>query len=188
MKRSLIALGLLAALPFAASASELSYSYVEGGYSRISGLGDKVDGWAVNGSAALGSNFHLFGGFQSVDVSGLPVDVDRTSLGFGYNHELNRGTDLVARLSYNRYDANVSGSSFGLNVNTWAGEVGVRSQLAPSFEGYVFAGYERPTSGGGDFYGRLGAQYSFTRSFGLVADAKIADGSREYFIGPRFTF
>ena len=46
MKRSLIALVLLAVLPVAASASDLSYNYVEGGYTRINGIEPKVDGAA----------------------------------------------------------------------------------------------------------------------------------------------
>jgi Ax21 family sulfation-dependent quorum factor len=185
MKRSLIPLALLATLPFAASAGDLSYSYIEGGYSRLS-PGFSTDGWSVNGSVALGTSFHLFGGFQNLG-SGL-ADFDATTLGLGYNHSLGRGTDLVSRLAYSRYDAGVPAAGLRFRDNSWSGEVGVRSQLAPSFEGYVFAGYERPTDGGGDFYGRIGAQYLFTRSFGLVLDVKATDDVREYFVGPRFSF
>lgn len=185
MKRSLISLALLAALPFAASASELSYNYVEGGYSRLA-PGSNTDGWAVNGSMALGRSFHAFGGFQSLG-SGL-ADLDVLTVGVGYNHSLGGSTDLVSRLSYNRYEASASSFGISFSENSWTGEVGVRSQLAPSFEGYVFAGYERPSEGSGDFYGRIGAQYNFTRSFGLVLDLKATDDFREYFFGPRFSF
>ena len=46
MKTSLIALGLLAALPFAASATDgLSYNYVEGGYVNTDAKGGDADGW-----------------------------------------------------------------------------------------------------------------------------------------------
>ena len=56
MKKSLLALTLLAAAPFAASAAEgVSYNYVEGGYTATNlsdGLPD-ADGWGVKGSVAI---------------------------------------------------------------------------------------------------------------------------------------
>jgi len=189
MKRSILALALLATLPFAAQASDLSYSYVEAGYTRITGVGDKTDGYGLNGSLALGSSFHLFGGFNAFDISGTPVDVDTWNFGVGYNHSLSDSTDLIARLGYAEFD--ISGFSAiqnAFDTDSFFTEVGVRSQLAPSFEGYVFAGYERPDVGGGDTYGRLGGQYSFNSSWGLIADVKFGGGAEQYFIGPRFTF
>lgn len=187
MKRSLIALGLLATLPFAASASDLSYNYVEGGYTRINGLGTKIDGPAINGSVALGSRFHVFGGYEALDIDAAGSDLDSWNLGFGYNHGLSQSTDLVARLGYRDFDFS---GPFGLSLGgeSYFTEVGVRSQLAPSFEGYVYAGYERPEGGGGDYYGRVGGQYSFNPNWGLVADVKFGDGAEQYFFGPRFTF
>lgn len=197
MKRSLIALGLLAALPFAASASDLSYNYVEGGYTRINGAGAKIDGAAINGSVALGSRFHLFGGYEATDIEGTSVnlgtgevfrtnaDLDRWNLGFGYNHSLSQSTDLVARVGHARSDF----EGLSHNFKSYFTEVGARSQLAPSLEGYLYAGYERTEgTGSGDYYGRIGGQYSFNPSWGLVADAKFGQGAEQYFFGPRFTF
>lgn len=198
MKRSLIALGLLAALPFAASASDLSYNYVEGGYTRINGAGAKIDGLAINGSVALGSRFHLFGGYEATDIDGTSVnigtgqtfrskvDLDRWNLGFGYNHSLSQSTDLVARVGYGRSDFEGLSHTF----KSYFTEVGARSQLMPNLEGYLYAGYEKTEGTGqsGDYYGRIGGQYSFNKSWGLVADAKFGDGTEKYFFGPRFTF
>ena len=203
MKRSLIALGLLAILPVAASASDLSYNYVEGGYTRINGIGPKVDGGAINGSIALGSRFHVFGGYESLEFPGqmavigggttirsFDVDVDSWNLGFGYNHSLTQSTDLVARLGYrdSEFDSPFGGSSVGLK--TYFTEVGARSQLMPNLEGYLYTGYEKTDGTGqsGDYYGRLGGQYNFNPSWGLVADARFGDGAEQYFIGPRFSF
>ncbi len=182
MKRTLLALALTAALPFAAQASELSYNYIEGGYSRVSGS-PKVDGWGLKGSVALGSNFHAFGGYTQYDVSRSTIDIDYWNLGVGYNHSLGQNADLVARAAYQR--AKVSGFS---SLDGWFTEVGVRGMLAPSFEGYVFAGYENGDDIDSEFYGRVGAQYKFTQNFGLVADVKFVDGDQEYFIGPRISF
>ena len=84
MKKSLLALTLLAALPFAASAADgVSYNYVEGGYIANDALDS--DGWAINGSGAIAPNFHVFGGYSGqktddfivggVQFEGVDVDV-----------------------------------------------------------------------------------------------------------------
>ncbi len=199
MKRSLIALGLLTTLPFAASASDLSYNYVEGGYTRINGLGTKVDGAALNGSIALGSRFHAFAGYETLEFPGavasidggntsittFDVDVDTWNLGFGYNHSLSQSTDLVARVGHARSDFDGLSHTF----KSYFTEVGARSQLMPNLEGYLYAGYERTEgTGSGDYYGRLGGQYNFNKSWGLVADARFGSGAEQYFFGPRFSF
>ena len=100
MKRSLFALGLLAALPFAASAADgLSYNYVEAGYvaTNLDGLPD-ADGFGLRGSVAFHPNFHLFGDYSKQDVDGTSVDVDEWRVGLGYNHSLSPRADLLTRL------------------------------------------------------------------------------------------
>ena len=73
MKKSLLALTLLAALPFAASAADgVSYNYVEAGYlaTDLDNSSTDADGWAINGSAAIAPNFHLFGGYAGQKTDG----------------------------------------------------------------------------------------------------------------------
>jgi Ax21 family sulfation-dependent quorum factor len=191
MKRSLLALTLLAALPFAASAAEgVSYNYVEGGYIATDTDAGDADGWAINGSAAISPNFHLFGGYsgQKTDdftVAGLRFegeDVDQWRAGIGYNHEISPAADLITRVAYEKTD--VEGSS----VDGYSVEAGVRGALAPNFEGYAVAGYEDGSDYDGDFYGRVGAQVKFNPTWGITGDVKFADGDTQYFIGPRITF
>lgn len=191
MQRSLIALALLAGLPFAASASDLSYNYIEGGYTQINDSFEDGDGLAVSGSVALGTRFHFFAGYEALETDTLDVDVDTLNFGFGYNHSLSQSTDLVARLGYINREADFRGSGFALrsDAESYFTEVGVRSQLAPNFEGYLYAGYEHlKVASDGDYYGRLGGQYNFNRNWGLVADVRFGQGTEQYFVGPRFTF
>jgi Ax21 family sulfation-dependent quorum factor len=196
MKRSLLALTLLAALPVltlsaAASAAEgVSYTYVEGGYlATDSDFGD-ADGFAINGSGAIAPNFHLFGGyagqktddFNVGDVRFDGVDVDQWRAGIGYNHEISPRADLLTRVAYER--AEVEGDNFdGYSV-----EAGVRGALTSNLEGYALAGYEDGDDFDGDFYGRVGGQVKFNPTWGLSGDVKFADGDTQYFIGPRVTF
>lgn len=191
MKRSLLALTLLAALPFAANAAEgVSYTYVEGGYSATDTDFGDADGFAINGSAAIAPNFHLFGGYlgQTTDdftigSTRFPgVDVDQWRAGVGYNHEVSAQTDLLTRIAYER--AEVAGGTF----NGYSVEAGVRAALTPNVEGYALAGYEDGSDYDGDFYGRVGGQVKFNQTWGVSGDVKFADGDTQYFIGPRVTF
>lgn len=197
MKKSLLALTLLAALPFAASAAEgLSYNYVEGGYVASNTDAGDADGWGVNGSGAISDNFHVFGGFtgQKTDdetIGGVRFDgydINQWRVGLGYNHPVAANTDLLARVAYDSYDVD------GLDrIDGYSAEVGVRSALTPNLEGYALAGYEdvEDIDGqnvDGDFYGRVGAQVKFNQNWGLTGDVKFADGDTQYFVGPRLTF
>ena len=78
MKRSLLALTLLAALPFAASAAEgISYNYVEAGYIGTNTDGGDADGFAINGSGAIAPNFHIFGGYSGQKTDDFVVGPTR---------------------------------------------------------------------------------------------------------------
>jgi Ax21 family sulfation-dependent quorum factor len=193
MKRSLLALTLLSALPFAASAAEgVSYNYVEAGYVATETDFNDADGWGINGSAAIAPNFHLFGGYsgQKTDdfsVAGVRfdgVDVDQWRAGIGYNHEISPQVDLLTRVAYEKFEVDgISDDLDGYSV-----EAGVRGALAPNFEGYALAGYEDGDDYDGDFYGRVGAQVKFNQTWGVSGDVKFADGDTQWFVGPRMSF
>lgn len=183
MKKSLFAMTLLAALPFAASAADgVSYNYVEGGYVASKLDGPDADGWGLNASGAIAPNFHLFGSYNTQEVDHSSFDIDNWRLGVGYNREIAPSADLVTRVAYERFE--VPGRDF----NGYSVEVGVRGALVPRFEGYAMAGWEDGNDYDGDFYGRLGAQVKFSPSWGLSGDVKFADGDTQWFVGPRFTF
>ncbi|MBB1473165.1 MULTISPECIES: diffusible signal factor-reguated Ax21 faimly protein [unclassified Luteimonas] len=188
MKRSLIALTLAAALPFAASAAEgVTYNYVEAGYQATNGDID-ADGVGVNGSFSFHPNFHVFGGYSSQEIDDTSLDVDQLKVGLGYNLEISPRADLLARVAYQKLDAGrVLGTD--LEFDGWSTEVGVRGSLARNFDGYALAGYEDYDGGiDGDFYGRLGANLKFNPNWGINGDVKFAGGDTEWFVGPRFTW
>lgn len=188
MKRTLLALTLLAALPFAASAAEgVSYNYVEGGYTRLdaghTGSNNDADGWALNGSGAISPNFHVFGGYSNVEINDTDFDIDQWRLGVGYNRELSPKADLVTRVAYEKFDAGA-----GVDGNGYSVEAGVRGALTPMLEGYAFAGYEDYQDFDGDFYGKVGAQVKFNPTWGINGEVKFADGDTQVFVGPRISF
>ena len=185
MKRTLLALTLLAALPFAASAADgVSYTYVEGGYAATNPDGSTdADGWALKGSGAIAPNFHLFGDFSKKEIDNTDFDFDQYRVGVGYNRDITANTDLLTRVAYEKYDAGQ-----GLDFDGYSVEAGVRSALAPNFEGYALAGYEDGDEYDGEFYGRLGGQVKFNQSWGVSGDVKFIDGDTQYFVGPRVSF
>lgn len=192
MKRSLLALTLLAALPLAASAAEgVSYNHVEAGYIGTNTDAGDADGWAVNGSGAIAPNFHIFGGYSGQKTDDFMVgptrfegvDVDQWRAGLGYNHEISPMVDLVTRVAYEKTDVQGGGSADGYSV-----EVGARGALMPNFEGYALAGYEDGDQYDGDFYGRVGALVKFNPTWGISGDVKFSDGDTQFFVGPRMTF
>ena len=149
MKRSLLALTLLAALPFAASAADgLSYNYVQGGYTHVNS-DVNAKGWSVDGSAAIAPNFHVFGGYNVVKADTAILipgggtqkpKLDQWKLGVGYNHSIAANTDFVGTLAYQKAEAKLAGVS--TNLDGYAAEAGVRSALGWSVEGYAMAGHE----------------------------------------------
>ena len=117
MKRSLIALALIAALPFAASAQDaksgLSYNYAEAGYTKLNSSLN-ADGWAVKGSAALAPNVHVFGGYSKVDfdsILGVSPNAELWEIGVGYNRSISAKADFVGTLAYQKANASASGVS-----------------------------------------------------------------------------
>ena len=184
----------LAIIPFAAQAADLDYSYLQAGYQfGHSSSGRDSHGWGGDAAAALGNNFQITGSYlrASHDQTNRAPDqsVDNWGLGGGFHTGVSATTDFVANLDY--HQASVDGLS--RDIHTWSGEAGVRSALAPQWEGWVMAGYgdtHNPNSGNNrdEFFGTVGAQYKFNKQWGLVADGRIGHDSNSVFIGPRFSF
>ncbi|MET3008677.1 Ax21 family protein [Stenotrophomonas koreensis] len=191
MKNTVIALGLAAIVPFAASAADgrLSYNYVEGGYVATDSKGGDADGFGIKGSFAVHPNYHVFADYTGQETDLGKVDVDQWRIGAGYNRGINSTTDLVARAAYQKFDP-----QYGYDFNGVSAEVGLRSQLHPVVEGYAFAGYEdyskkHGINPDGEFYGRVGAVANINANWGVTGEVKLAKaGAREWFVGPRFSW
>ena len=193
MRLALAAL-IVAIVPFAAQAADLSYSYLQGGYQfGHNASGRDSHGWSGTAAAAIGNNFQIIGGYARTDRDNsyrFPnQSADTWSLGGGFHTGINANTDFVTHLDYKQ--ASIDGVS--RDLHTWSGEAGVRSALAPKVEGWVMAGYgdtHNPNTGNShdEFFGKLGGQYKFNKQWGLVADGKISHDDRSLFVGPRFSF
>ena len=209
MKKQLALAAALAFASFAATAGDLSYSYVEGGYVRtdIDDLGDG-DGFGVNGSVAVHDNVFLFGGYsmQDADESGVEVDLDAMRLGAGFNWALNDRADFLAQAGWERAETEVSFNQFGdgdARADAWFIEGGFRGLLSVDgdIEGWALAGYTdiHDLDAGGldvtidededdEVYGRAGMLFKFNPTWGVVAEGRFASDVRQYFVGVRASF
>lgn len=196
MKKHFALAVLLAAASFAASAGELSYSYIEGGYANVEiDTGDALagdvdfDGFQIRGSAAVSESFYLHGGYGNVtnDEAGVDIDFSEIQIGVGYRHGLSDRADLITELSYIKQEIDFDG--FG-SVDADGGRisVGVRGLMADNFEGYVKGSY---TDGGdfdGEFSGVVGAQFKFNQTWGLVGEVEAGEDLTKLMVGVRASF
>ena len=186
MKKSLLALSLLALAPLAASAADgVSYNYVEGGYVATNGSGNAdADGWGLNGSVAVHPNFHLFADYSNQKIKHTSVDFDQWRVGGGYNRSISDRTDFVGQLAYEKLDAGA-----GIKAEGYSAEAGVRSMMTPNIEGYAMLGYQDGDDFDGDAYGRLGAAVKFNQNWGAAAEVKLVNGGdTQWFVGPRLSW
>lgn len=195
MKTSLLALGLLAALPFAAAAADnISYNYVEGDYVKTdpSGAARDSDGWGLKGSYAVSPNFHVFAGYNKQQFKGATnIKANQWNIGLGYNYAISNSTDLLARVAYQNTDLLGDRTDF----NGWALEGGINNSFGPRFSAYLLAGYEDYSKRNnfnpdGESYGRLGGQFNFTPNWALSGDVKLYtdNGNVQWMVGPRFSW
>lgn len=187
MRKTLMAAMLAGLLPFAAHADSVNYDYVELGWSQIDldHTGTDFDGGALNGSAALGENFFIYGGYGMHESDPGSVDLDITRLGFGWKRGIADSTDVVVNANWVNYD--IGSGGFG-DVDGYEVEVGLRTAHGTRFESQIALGYEDGDEVDGELYGRLSGHFKFNETWGVVASAALRDGGNEYFVGPRLSF
>lgn len=187
MKRQLLTLTLTALLPFTAQSQEISYTYLESGYSRLNS-GIDADGWGVNGSLALNESFHVFGNYSRAEFENRNIDLDTFSAGLGSHYALNDQLHLLARVGYEN-----SNPEWQRSNEAWFTEAGARAAIGSRLEGWVLAGYEDGDDIDNEVYSKLGMQLKFPADTGLarwgvIAEVKLIDGDEQLFIGPRLSF
>lgn len=212
MRNSLLLASLLAVAPLAASAAtaeDLSYNYVEGGYAKLHIDDDTLgnpegDGGYLRGSFSLGPQVNAFASYGSVSKgqrldanTRVDVDLKRAELGVGYHMHMSDRVDFLAELAYQRLELDAALSyqddpSQNLNESEDAkggrASLGVRGKPSARTEAWLKAGYLDGGDFGGSFAGNLGGQINFTPSWGLVGEIEIIEDFTTYQVGIRASF
>jgi Outer membrane protein beta-barrel domain len=189
--KTAIAAALL--LPVAASAAELSYSYVEGGIGQTEididagGIEDvEGDTLMLSGSLAVTDNVHVFADFSTTDFD---FDVDATTIrvGGGWNQGISESADFIARLAYLQAEVETpfgDDDEDGFDVG-----VGLRSAFAPNLELEGFIDYvDLGGDDSGDTQFSGAARYFFTPQFAVGAQVGIGDDTLSYGLTARYNF
>lgn len=177
---------MLAALPLAAQAEDMSYSYIDLGYSEANlDNGPTGDGFGLRGSVGVAENFFVFADYASWDFP-AGVDVDLYSVGLGGRIGIADQVDLVGRVGYAKADASAGG--FSADDSGYLVSAGIRAQVAEGFElegNVIYTDF----GGGADDTGvSVAARYFFTKNFAVGAEYQVSDDYDTIFAGVRFSF
>lgn len=187
-KKSLYALSLALAtalaIPSVASASELSYTYVELGYQYVdTDLGIDADGAYVRGSYEIqDSGVYVLGSYAHLSNDFVNIRPRQSSLGLGYHHSFTNHLDGLVEATYQHTDTRIG------DVNGWKFSAGVRGQFADRWEALAKVNHYDGVDYAGDTTGTVGVQYRFNPRWGVAAEMEF-DGDHEiYQVGLRATF
>lgn len=175
MKKTLIALALVALLPLSANAAERSYTYVEGTYNNAD---SDIDGFGVRGSVEFAdSGFYALGNYQNFSERG--ADADFWELGLGYALNLSDNVDLVAEAAHTDLDI----------VDGYRVSAGVRGNFTENFEYLGKVNYRDVDVFGDDFTYTAGLQYKFSPTWGVTGEVEFDNEDGEiYTVGLRASF
>jgi hypothetical protein len=178
---------MLAALPLASHAEDMSYSFVDLGYveTDIDGGGPTLDGFALRGSIGFAEHYFAFAEYSSQSVSG--VDLDLTTVGLGGHYGLSDSLDLVGRAGW--YKADVSGGGASLDEDGYLLSAGLRGKLGESveLEGSVIY-TDLGGSGGDDTAVAVAGRYYFTENFAVGAEYQQGSDTSTILLGGRYSF
>lgn len=182
-KKALWAACLLAALPIAARAGDMSYSYVELGYVFINPEnGDSNTGAGVHGSIAFGENLFGFAEFSTFS-RGSASDLNVYAVGLGGHYGITDRMDLVARVGAARAETST------LHDTGFVASGGMRAEVAEGFELEAHVNYsDFGDTDNGEAEIALGGRYFFTDRFAVGAEFAAADDGKSVFAGVRFAF
>lgn len=167
--------GLL--IPFAASASNFSYTYVEGYYADVSvddSDGDfDGDAWAITGSWQFHDMLFAFGGYEWGDYD-FDIETDTFELGLGLAFPIGEQVDLAFGASY--VDVSVDIPFFGdEDDDGYSVFGGFRFGLGESFQVDAGASYVDLNDSGSDTGYSIVGRYYFTDAWAVGAGYQTAD-------------
>lgn len=172
MKRTLFALVLAAALPMSAQAGEISYNYIQGGYSSADLDGGNFDGFGVKGSVGFNDSFYGFASYETGEDSN--IDLNQTIVGAGWHTSGDTQWFVEAAYVNNEIDY---GSGFNFDDDGYSVAGGVRAAVSDKFELNAELNYTDVGDFGDGFGAGVGALFSFNDTWGIYASYDYSDRS-----------
>jgi hypothetical protein len=165
---------MLAAVPLAALAEDMSYSYVDLAYvdTDIDGA-PSADGFGLRGAVDFAENFFVFGEYS--DQSGGGLDLTSYAVGFGGHYGVAENVDVVGRIGWAQVE--VDSGPFNADDDAYLIDLGLRGRIGDAVE---LEGGARYTdfSDGGDSTGLfVGGRFHFNETWALGAEYQDGDDS-----------
>jgi hypothetical protein len=204
MKKQILAAAVLAVASFGAYAAEgttdsiaPSYTYVDAGFARTSlefdANSDSVDfdGWNVRGSYGFAEQFHVFGGYNQVDNNDF-IDLKLTEyqVGLGWHPKVSDNADALVEVSYINQEAKASlfGISDSADVDLYRVSAGFRGALNKVLVGTIKANYTDGSDVDGEFSPTLGLEARINKTWSIVGEAEVSEGTERYLLNVRASF
>lgn len=200
-KPLLMAAALAAPLSvFAQGSSNLSYNYVEGGYTKAT-LEDgnandfDFDGFSVHASGKVAQNLFLFGDYRYLESdtrNGTKLQTNSGRAGLGVIFPINANFDLNAGggVALAKFDYKGSGAGLTPDDNDDTGYFlqGIaRAKVLPALEingGYRYEKVFKES----ESVGLIGAVFNFTPALAVIGNYEFGDDTNRYVLGGRFNF
>lgn len=195
MKLKFIAAVVAASLSSSVVADELSYDNLTVGYNEstfdVDGGSDlDLDGFGAGLSFSIADDWYLKldTSMQSGDEAGVDLDLDLSTVNFGYHTAVSGNTDFIAELGYAAVDVEVSAGGFSASDDESA------ANLVLGFRGKPMANFEWGASvqhmdfDDSTTFFNLEGRYFFTDNFSLGLEGKFESDMNIYALEARFDF
>jgi hypothetical protein len=175
------------------SATELSYTFIEGGYQDVDLDHPDADGdgFTLRASFEITPMFHVFGGYSSSDLElsgplGGNVDYDHWELGAGLSYALTERVHFVAEASYinaeiDLADGRIDDDGYGLYA-------GVRSRFHVPVQLEGGLKYVNVGDVSEDLLVKLAAHYFITDRWATGLSLDMGDDSTTWGLNVRWQF
>jgi hypothetical protein len=170
----------------------LSYNQVGVGYvsvtSTVSGKDYTFSGFGLGGSVLAGKNFLLSASTISAngDVAGTQITISQTSIGVGARAGIAAQTDVYGKISY--IDAKAAALGAAISDNGYGLTVGIKTLIAPSLEGSVFAGQSKLSKSDSSNAFGLGLDYSISPTMIVGGSYISGKDSRQFGVTLSYAF
>ena len=176
---------LLAIVPLAAQADDMSYSYVNLDWTDVSpDQGPSGDGPSVRGSVGFAGHYFAFAEYGTFDID--VVDVDLMTVGLGGHFGITDRLDFVGRAGYLELDISVPG--FNDSQDGWLVSAGLRGRVAERIELEGSVMQRDLGDSGEDTVFSFGGRYHFTELFAVGAEFQTGNDVEFIYAGVRFSF
>ncbi|MFU8822056.1 MAG: outer membrane beta-barrel protein [Gammaproteobacteria bacterium] len=176
--------GLL--LPFAAGASNFSYTWIEGSYSDVSLDDSDFDGdaYGINAAWQFNEMVYVFGGYEYGDYD-FDVESDTFELGVGLAFPVSDMADFVVGASYVDVSVDVPGLG-SVDDDGYSVFGGFRLGLSESFQVDAGVSYVDLSDGGDDTSFSITGRYYFTPSWAIGAGYATSDDADAWTLSVRW--